>query len=76
MADQEPCDIFAGLLFCWPDCRQRRAGSRPKLQYQVDVAKIDYRDILVFADRPLPTAEEAAKDLAAAKEVLRLWGKK
>ena len=51
-------------------------GDASRLQYQVDIAKIDYRDILVFADRPIPTAEESAKDLAAAKEVLRLWGKK
>ena len=51
-------------------------GDPAKLPYQVEIAKIDYRDILVFANRPLPTSEESAKDLAATKEVLKLWGKK
>ena len=51
-------------------------GDASKLRAQVEMAKVDYRDILVFANRPLPTPEEAAADLAAAREVLRLWGKK
>ena len=29
-------------------------GDASRLPYQVEVAKIDYRDILVFADRPIP----------------------
>ena len=51
-------------------------GDVSKLPYQVEIAKIDYRDILVFANRPIPTPEEGAKDRAAAQEVLRNWGKK
>ena len=51
-------------------------GDPAKVPYQVEVAKIDYRDILVFADRPLQTADEGAKHRVAAEEVLRRWGKK
>lgn len=29
-------------------------GDPSKLPYQVKIAKIDYRDILVFANRPIP----------------------
>lgn len=47
-----------------------------KLQYYVDVAKVDYRDVLAWVSRPVPTVEESARDLAAAKEVLRRWGRK
>ena len=39
-------------------------GDVDRLPYQLEVAKIDYRDILVFANRPIPTATEEAKKLA------------
>lgn len=51
-------------------------GDLSRLAYQVEIAKIDYRDILVFASRPLPSAEEGASLKDAALDVLRRWGKK
>ena len=33
-------------------------------------------NILVFTNRPLPTAEEGARLKAAAMDVLRRWGEK
>ena len=51
-------------------------GDASKLSYQIEVAKIDYRDILVFANRPLPSPEEGANLQAKAQEILKHWGKK
>ncbi len=51
-------------------------GDPSRLACQVEIAKIDYRDVLVFANRPLPSAEEGARLKAAAMEVLRQRGKK
>lgn len=51
-------------------------GDAGKVQSYIDVAKTDYRDVLHWASRPAPTAQEAAKDLHAVREVLTLWGKK
>lgn len=52
------------------------AGDAATLVYHVRVAKVDYRDTLAAADRPPPTPDEAVCDMAAAREVLGLWGKK
>ena len=52
------------------------AGDPGRVAAYVGVAKTDYRDILAWAAGPPPTAEDAARDLAAVDEILRRWGRR
>jgi hypothetical protein len=52
------------------------AGDEDKLIAYVKAAKVDYRDVLMWADEPRPSAEQAAEDLAIVQRILRIFGKK
>ena len=52
------------------------AGDEEKLRRYVAMADTDYRDVLVAAEYPPPSAEQVKADRARAEEILRKWGKK
>jgi phosphinothricin acetyltransferase len=50
-------------------------GDAGKLRHFIDIARIDYREVLAWAGGPAPTPGEAARDLAATRDILARWGK-
>jgi hypothetical protein len=50
-------------------------GDEEKLRYFTEVAKQDYRDVLMWADSP-PSPEQAAAEFERAKTLLEKWGRK
>ena len=54
---------------------QLAGGDLDKLRRMIDAAKVDYRDVLMWASQPPRSADEAAADLAKAKEILKRWGR-
>lgn len=52
------------------------AGDARQLPYHLGVALEDYRDVLAAASRPLPTPQQGAAEVAAARALLERWGKK
>ncbi|MFO1217228.1 MAG: hypothetical protein U1E89_02480 [Burkholderiaceae bacterium] len=51
------------------------AGDRQVLSQMVQAAKRDYRDVLMWADAGPMTAEEGARQQAAARDIIERWGK-
>jgi hypothetical protein len=51
-------------------------GNLEKLQSFLAIAKEDYRDILAWVSRPIPTDDETARDSAAVNDILNRWGDK
>ena len=52
------------------------AGDVTRLAEYLAVAREDYRDVLHWASRPLPTPEQTAAELTAARALLDRWGDK
>ena len=50
-------------------------GDEEKLRYFTEVAKQDYRDVLMWADSP-PSPEQAAAEFERTKTLLEKWGRK
>ena len=51
------------------------AGDAARVAHFVDIAKVDYRDVLAWASAPPPDPATAAAELAAARALLDRWGK-
>jgi hypothetical protein len=50
------------------------AGDPAKVAHYLDVARVDYRDVLAWADAPAPDAATQRAERAAVAALLARWG--